>query len=268
MPPTSLFLLAMIAMAPLMAQSYRSLSAKDMDVAEHAKGSEPAQEVRAQFIITLEDRKNDELLGEKEEEAFAGIDLEKYIMKGDPTLTDKDGVKIENDEEWFDFGQIIDNLDSSRFPVNWLGVFTLAEPPEAETVGWRIIASTSTSGWAWDVRRLKFIDDRDEEVNPFDYGCTVITSGNHHLESYEAKNAFRSSNQWGGRKGGNDAFYLGFDACTKRFGDVSRVVLNQSDDQHTATSITIQKKKVGGEWQDVKTRDGLKPGTNEIVLSE
>merc|ERR1712066_109852 len=72
---------------------------------------------------------------------------------------------------------------------------------------WYISADTSISGWAWDVRRLKFLTASNEEIGPNAPGCKAMDSGHH--ARFPAQDAFKSEGWWGGRKDDKGTFYLG-----------------------------------------------------------
>merc|ERR1712194_208924 len=98
--------------------------------------------------------------------------------------------------EWLDVGssgdiECVDDQEVTIFP-----------PPPDTVEGWRIKAETTKtkSGWAWDVKRLKFIVDGAElEVGP----CQAVDSGSANSD-YKAENAFKEGDMWGGRQKNNE----------------------------------------------------------------
>jgi len=116
--------------------------------------------------------------------------------------------------------------------------------------GWRIWASTSTSDWAWDVKRVKFIADGAElQVGP----CTVVESAHVDVDGYGPENAFSDGPIWGGRKMG-DEFFLGLE-CTAP--PLVQVKLHQGCGHAVTgvgTAVKIQK-KVDGNWIDAGVSD-------------
>merc|ERR1719253_1050107 len=88
-----------------------------------------------------------------------------------------------------------------------------------EPTGWAIVASTTKYGWSWDVDRLKFMSETGE-VTPTAYGCKLIHSGSAGASKswgryYKPENAWVDTRwrRWGGRKGSNGLFYIGFQGC-------------------------------------------------------
>merc|ERR1711860_108148 len=69
----------------------------------------PGKQVRVEFTLTLENKEDPSSVWSKEDEAIeeayarAGVSTSEpgYDMKGGPTVTDKDGVVEEFEEDWF-----------------------------------------------------------------------------------------------------------------------------------------------------------------------
>jgi len=106
---------------------------------------------------------------------------------------------------------------------------------------WSIVAHSSSSGWAWDVVRVKFLTITGEELSPSTPGCHLVESGHVDVPGYGPQNAFSNDQSWwGGRKdGASDKFYLGV-ACR---GDhkVAAVQLWQKSGDHSTHHVQIYK---------------------------
>lgn len=128
--------------------------------------------------------------------------------------------------------------------------------------GWLIEATTTKSGWAWDVLRIKFIG-KAGEISPSAYGCQIISSGYAGSNAawgsgYAPNNAFKDSARWGGRKdSAKNIFYLGFEKCTKPLPMVTSVSLKQGR-THAATSIEV-KSYSKNKWKMEGKKDSAGP---------
>lgn len=116
--------------------------------------------------------------------------------------------------------------------------------------GWRIMTGSSSSGWAWDVRRVKFLTLHGEEYSMSK--CTVTTSGDC-CRGYEGTNAFNDgSSFWGGRKN-THAFFIGL-LCDVPEMHVSKVQILQDNGDHFANGdVFVQKRTTHGNWQTIAT---------------
>jgi len=119
------------------------------------------------------------------------------------------------------------------------------------TLAWRVVAPTSRSGWAWDVRSLDFVAN-DGLVQLGD-DCKVIHSGsvsdeeNGGVPGYKPENAFNSNRAWwGGRKSGGQ-FYLGIN-CTRPKMLQSVQILQFG--KHVADMVSLQRWD-NSEWTTV-----------------
>ncbi len=124
-------------------------------------------------------------------------------------------------------------------------------------VGYRVVCSQTTSGWAWDVLKLEFYVG-ERRVLP----QRPIESGNAGA-GYEAQAAVMSQGggTWGGRKDANGLFWVGglFPADTV----VSRVVLTENAKAHASCEGKVrlqrgaQRGQGGFDWLNIegKKRD-------------
>lgn len=111
--------------------------------------------------------------------------------------------------------------------------------------GWRVVASTSSSGWKWDVERVKFLTG-EGELSP-DSKCHIIQSAA--KSKFDSKNAFRDSRKiWRGSKRG-DIFYIGL-KCAMLDMPITGVMLKQTG-RNKASTVKIQKLDPVEGWIDV-----------------
>lgn len=102
------------------------------------------------------------------------------------------------------------------------------------------MASSTASGWAWDVPRVKFLTLQGEEY-PMSQ-CTVITSRDC-CKGFEGSNAFRDEAVWWGGRKNNGIFFIGLQ-CPVPEMHITKVMLLQgvtSDSKHTAALVQVQK---------------------------
>jgi hypothetical protein len=129
--------------------------------------------------------------------------------------------------------------------------------------GWRIKTFSTTSGWSWDVPRVKFLTLQGEEY-PMSQ-CEVITSADC-CRGYEGVNAFRDNGAWWGGRKKNGIFFIGLQ-CRVPVMDVVKVTILQGADSrsaHTASDIWVEKLVPGSQdWQHVAARSYV--GINEAV---
>jgi len=120
---------------------------------------------------------------------------------------------------------------------------------------WRIVASTSSPGLAWDVERVKFLTN-EGELSP-DSKCQVITSGEGGRNS-QGKQAFRDSRKrfWEGRKS-NGMFFIGL-TCAMPDMPIISVSVKQRG-VNTASTVKVQKLDSSQGWSDVATATQVHP---------
>lgn len=133
----------------------------------------------------------------------------------------------------------------------------------AGALGARVQAKNLNTGWAWDVRRLKFTimaaewaGVRSFELNPWDaaapFPCQAVESGHVDVPGYEAKNAFvDGASWWGGREGAGGKFFIGVQ-CSRPFAwPPSQLYFDQLSEHH-ASQVELQKLTVFG-WTTMRT---------------
>jgi len=130
-----------------------------------------------------------------------------------------------------------------------------------KSTGWRIIADATSSNFAWDIHRLAFMANNQEQIGkPFSSGFAKSENST----NFGPANAFRcDSALWGGRVNARQQFWLGMDVtqCIS----VNRVVLEQGE-EHWAERINIQVKDEDGVWFNYRSVENLHPGSNTIIL--
>ena len=127
--------------------------------------------------------------------------------------------------------------------------------------GWRLLAKKTSSDFAWDVKRVRFLFQSGEQVGEV-LSSGYVAQGDH--DGYRDSNAFSDKQRsWGGRADQHGHFWLGM---TLESEDVlERIILNQKED-HWAKAVFVQVKTAEGNWVTVRETDDLGPGLNEIVL--
>merc|ERR1719277_912500 len=117
------------------------------------------------------------------------------------------------------------------------------------TTGWRLMATTSSSDWAWDVKRLKFVTASGELTPGGAGGCVAVDSGHADTLGYGPENAFTEQGVWGGRKDSSGKLYIGLECSTSE--DVVAVELEQGSGHHVS-GVEIQKNEGAG-WNSIAT---------------
>jgi hypothetical protein len=134
--------------------------------------------------------------------------------------------------------------------------------------GWRVWADSShtTSGWAWDIKHIKFYSSSTCSGTPIDNDGTAFDSGNAG-GGWGPQNAFQTSNAWGGRSDANDHFYVGMTFNSPR--EVRCVEILTLGDK-SATEVRIQAYNSTTEsWENAfiaKNFDSSSGATNTIPL--
>lgn len=145
------------------------------------------------------------------------------------------------------------------------GATTPAPAPEPEPDGWRVLATTTNSGWAWDVKRVKFINENGVEVNNGQY--TIVESGHQagFNDRYVPQSAFVDDNAiWGGRQDNTHVFYIGLTGGMPHINSV-KLTQNGPHSEHCASSVQVQH-KVGDAWITVNTADNIAcTGETEVL---
>eukprot|EP00931_Biecheleriopsis_adriatica_P099519 TRINITY_DN740_c0_g1_i2.p1 TRINITY_DN740_c0_g1~~TRINITY_DN740_c0_g1_i2.p1 ORF type:complete len:1185 (-),score=174.65 TRINITY_DN740_c0_g1_i2:159-3713(-) len=129
----------------------------------------------------------------------------------------------------------------------------------AASRAWRVRASSTASGWAWDVRNLRFVSVSGQAL---DLGiCQAISSGSVSdadkggIAGYEEENAFSGNRGWwGGRKDEKGTLFLGLDCSTAV---VVKEVQIQQGDTHFARELVVEMLNESGRWVAVHTASGL-----------
>jgi hypothetical protein len=132
-------------------------------------------------------------------------------------------------------------------------------PTGAESAtGWRLAAESPTSGFAWDVRRLRFLR-ASQEVSG------TLTASGAAGSSFGVENTRRDDSQvWGGRADDANRFHV---SLTAESGElcIDSIVIDQAT-QHWTSSMVLECKDEGGEWHTWRRFTDLRPGHNEVFL--
>lgn len=129
--------------------------------------------------------------------------------------------------------------------------------------GWRLVARETSSGFGWDVRRLRFLRDAEEETGT---PSSSDFAHPHDPPQYGAPNAFRDdASYWGGRADATERFWLGIEST--RGLAVNRFVLEQGAD-HWAPRVELQAQGADGRWQTLRHVENLGPGVNDVLVFE
>ncbi len=197
---------------------------------------------------------------------YLGIELDRPAVPDKITLTQRDGPH----------GARLVVLQSSHDGADWRTAHVAPTDPAlvGQTIlyrceaghgaqGWRIFADATESGFAWDVRRLRFLRDaKAEQGRPFSSGHAIPEDPS----QYGAANAFHDDvAYWGGRADAEGRYYLGLRET--RGLPVNRVWVEQGE-LHFARRIEIQVLGATGHWEPLRVVDELGPGQNDILLFE
>lgn len=127
--------------------------------------------------------------------------------------------------------------------------------------GWRLLAQTTSSGFAWDVHRLALLRNAEEESGT---ACSSGFAIPETPEHYGAQNAFNDRNRhWGGRRDEADLLYIGIESAGGL--GVNRIRLEQGHD-HWTRQVEIQVIDEDGHWRTRWVAENLSPGMNDILL--
>ncbi len=128
--------------------------------------------------------------------------------------------------------------------------------PVVTTTAWRLVADEVASGFAWDVRRLRFFGNGAEA------GGVLSASGDAGA-GFEVDNAVCDSELvWGGRPDTTNKFHLTFEPESTS-APVDRIILDQPT-RHWARSVTLERRSDDHEWHRVRRFAGLQLGCNEL----
>ena len=127
---------------------------------------------------------------------------------------------------------------------------------------WRILATTSSSGFAWDVIRLRYFDGEKEVKGE------AVSSGNAVIEGtptyYSAGHALQEgANLWGGRPDQQGHFWIGINAGREY--TLVEIRLEQGL-EHWVSSLAVQVLQ-DDQWSTVQQMEDLSPGVNQLSLS-
>ena len=129
--------------------------------------------------------------------------------------------------------------------------------------GWRVVTRSTSGGFSWDVKRLRFLSGSEEEDGKAVDSDNAIPDM---PEQYGPDNAFLDTPAyWGGRPDENGDFHLGLEATTML--PVNRILLEQCDD-HWVQRIEVQVLGADGDWTRFREVENLGPGVNDILLFE
>ena len=194
---------------------------------------------------------------------YLGVELDQDAVPDRVTLTQADSAHVAR----------VAILQRRNCEGDWLTVHVASLEPRLveQTVfyrsaeghcarGWRIVATATSSGFAWDALRLRFLHNEDEMSG------AALSSGyadDEDASRFGPANAFSDGYAyWGGRHDGR-RFYVGLEAPTPV--RVNRVSLLQGE-EHWAPSVEIQELGPDGQWRSFRTVENLGPGLNDILL--
>jgi|TARA_R110002110_G_scaffold414864_3_gene646217 hypothetical protein len=124
--------------------------------------------------------------------------------------------------------------------------------------GWRLTAELPESGFAWDVRRLRFLR-ASQEVNG------TLTASGAAGSSFSVENTRRDDSQvWGGRADHANRFHVGLIAESGEL-CIDSIVIDQTT-QHWTSSMALECRDEAGEWHTWRHFTNLRSGHNEVFL--
>lgn len=126
--------------------------------------------------------------------------------------------------------------------------------------GWRLVAESPASGFAWDVRRLRFLR-AGQEVSG------TLTASGVAGSSFGVENTRRDDSQvWGGRSDDANRFHVTLIAEAGEL-CIDSIVIDQTT-QHWTSSMVLECRDEVGEWHTWRHFSDLRPGHNEVFLCE
>jgi len=195
-----------------------------------------------------------------------GIELDRPALPEKITLTQHEGPHTARLVlvQWSDEGETWRTAHAALASPQLAGQTILYRSEAGHCArGWRIATARTSSGFAWDVRQLRFLRDaKPEHGQP-------IASGDARPDDpkqYGAANAFDDDvSYWGGRPDASGRFHLGLDGASGLA--VNRVVIDQGED-HFATHVEIEVLDERGRWTLFREAENLGPGLNDVLLFE
>lgn len=132
-------------------------------------------------------------------------------------------------------------------------------PSDAESAtGWRLVAQSTSNGFAWDVRRIRFLHGGIEAIG-------ALTASGEAGKSFGVENLTREDTQiWGGRPDDANQFHVTLTAQSGRL-CIDRIVIDQPD-EHWARSVVLERRDDDGEWYTWRDLGDLRRGHNDLFL--
>jgi hypothetical protein len=125
---------------------------------------------------------------------------------------------------------------------------------------WRLVTQATATGFAWDVRHLRFFNAGQETRG-------VLTASGDAGDGFGVENTTSDDARvWGGRPDGANRFHVTISAES---GDlpIDRIVLDQPS-PHWARSVVLERRGDDGEWRTARSFGDLRRGHNDLFLDE
>jgi glycosyltransferase involved in cell wall biosynthesis len=126
--------------------------------------------------------------------------------------------------------------------------------------GWRLVTQSTVNGFAWDVRRVRFLH------GAIDVHGALVGSGDAGGAFGVANTTTDDDRVWGGRPDGRNCFYLALTAASGSL-LIDRIVLDQPG-EHWAREVVVERRSADGVWRTWTSFDNLRRGRNELVLAD
>jgi len=126
--------------------------------------------------------------------------------------------------------------------------------------GWRLVAESLASGFAWDVRRLGFLR-AGREVSG------TLTASGAAGSSFGVENTCQDDSRvWGGRADDANRFHV---TVIAEAGElcIDSIAIDQTT-QHWTSSMVLERRDDVGEWHTWRHFADLRPGHNQVFLCE
>lgn len=124
--------------------------------------------------------------------------------------------------------------------------------------GWRLVAHSTAQGFAWDVRRIRFLLGDVEAQGK-------LESSGDAGEPYRIENAAHDhAGSWGGRADGEGRFYVSITAPSATLA-IDCIDIDQSGD-HWASSMVLERHDDEGGWRTWRRFDGLEAGRVQLFV--
>jgi glycosyltransferase involved in cell wall biosynthesis len=133
-----------------------------------------------------------------------------------------------------------------------------ADEQRGAPAAWRLTTQTAVSGFAWDVRLLRFYNAGHETSG-------VLSASGDAGDDFGVQNTTNDDARvWGGRPDGAHRFHITLTAAS---GDlpIDRIVLDQPG-PHWARSVVLERRGDDGEWHTVRHFGDLQRGHNDLFL--